>query len=164
MKNCGLNFIFFLRSFDGKQASVVKGLPVLLRNAQSKPCASSGNLSLAFWKDFRWMSSTHSGHSSYCASFREHKKIYGFHRASGPVGWIQHPFVLKLVGFLFFPFCLHHLQLKVAPVLSCLSKNFQRSCNQRGWNVFFRPHFLNRGGYLMQVQMIESDIFCMKHR
>ena len=43
------------------------------------------------------MSSTHSGHSLYCASCREHK-------ASGPVGWIQHPFVLKLVGILFFPF------------------------------------------------------------
>ena len=81
-----------------------------------------------------------------------------FHITSGPVGWIQHPFVLKLVGILFFPFCLHHLQLEVAPVLSCLRKNFQRSCNQRGWNVFFRPHFLNRGGYLMQVQMIDSDI------
>ena len=97
------------------------------------------------------MSSTHLGHSLYCASCREHK-------ASGPVGWIQHPFVLKLVGILFFPFCLHHLQLEVTSVLSCLSKNFQRSCNQRGLNVSFQPHFLNRGGYLMQVQVIESDI------
>ena len=58
------------------------------------------------------------------------------HIANGPVAWIQHPFVFILVGFLVFLFLWHLLQLEVAPVLSCLSKNIQRSNRQRGCERF----------------------------
>ena len=73
------------------------------------------------------MSVTYSGNSSCCASCRGHKKIHGspYSKLTSNVDSASIGVYTCRVSC--FPFFWHVLQLKVAHVLSCLSKNIQRS-------------------------------------
>ena len=82
------------------------------------------------------MSATYSGHSSFCASCRGHKKIHGSPHSKSTSNVDSASIHVYTCRVSCFPFFWHLLQLEVAPVLSCLSKNIQRFYKQRGYERF----------------------------
>ena len=87
------------------------------------------------------MSVTYSGNSSCCASCRGQKKVHGspHSKLTGNIDLASIRVYTCRVSC--FPFFWHVLQLKVAHVLSCLSKNIQRSYKQRGYERFLAAAF-----------------------